>query len=437
MNIETSSRLLETLAPQFLGEATVTSESKKRKIAVSDSAEEKLVTTIFSRKASLTFDHYKQIVLELISETLPKEMEVETESLESMAKALEFSNITSIDEARSLRLSVIPPGAVFHTWYAKFGTGIFDGEKNPEHLKHINYVARIKEQAGRLEQWGIPLLIVYFEQNMEPEEIKRMACIFKDHKNILVINFDKELKQLPFYKTYTSRRYPQLLDDPRCSLCADAQLFLTEALKLAVKKGKYELASKLNNLGGLSITYSDIDNTFTRKPIFQLAPCGFRDVACIRDNFSLNTHDTSSMSNQDKEHSSKFTHLGSWFKKLPRYESVLLKEKNDELYEYLLSGEAFKYIRTINPSFNSEVSSIFEMKTLGFMCVNTQPREVQPLNYSEQFLGLNWCKEMNSITNGSVKLQKLLMLQQLRFVHIGCDKSWCYAQQKRAPTFSS
>lgn len=288
------------------------------------------VTDLSARKV-ITLSRHEKIVDSLIQSQLTG-LTVDDTSCLAMAEALEFSGIDTLEQAKSSNLRIIPPGPVLHTWYAKYKTGIFDGENNPSHVKGLNYVARISEQADRLKEWAIPVIIVYLEQDMPLLELKKMQTIFSNHENILVMSLEHDLTSLRCTAYYTSCYHENLLDDPRYSLCREFSEVLSLSQKKAKSVGKTLLLYNLLELGGLSIIYSDIDNTFLRRPMFQLGVNGGRNICPFNRGFALQydnryktylnsptTYETA------KKHRDIFSYEGEMAKRNKRYSKDIQK----------------------------------------------------------------------------------------------------------------
>ena len=233
-----------------------------------------------------TLSIYETIVDRIIQKQITG-LIVDNTSRITMAEALEFSGIDTLEKAESLNIKVIPPGPILHTWYAKYKTGLFDGINNPPHVKSLDYVTRVSEQADRLMDWGIPVILVYLERDMHSAELIKMQKLFSEHENILVMSLESDLTSLKHIDYYKRHDAIQLLDDPRFSLCREYPEVLKVAQEKAKSVGKHLLLQNLIALGGHSIIYSDIDNTFLRKPMFQLAVHGARNVCPFRKEFSL------------------------------------------------------------------------------------------------------------------------------------------------------
>lgn len=61
---------------------------------------------------------------------------------------------------------------------------------------------------------------------------------------------------------------------------------ISEKLKEKAKS-KLDYSERLNSLDGDSIIYSDIDNTFIRRPLAQMVENVFREVSVIIDTFLM------------------------------------------------------------------------------------------------------------------------------------------------------
>lgn len=207
---------------------------------------------------------------------------VDDESLLNMCSAMRFAGIKSLQDAVDLKLEIIPPGPVFHTWYAYRGTTIFDGANNG---RKLNYVDRISEEASFLENVGIPVFIVYTENSMSEEQVQVMRSLFSDHPNIVTLSIEQDLRRLPLAASYQEQMLgdPHHLDGIRGSVLMNRRMVLKILNDKASKENKIKFSERLKALGAYSLIYSDIDNLFLRKPPFMLAYSSFVKCPLFRD----------------------------------------------------------------------------------------------------------------------------------------------------------
>ncbi len=154
---------------------------------------------IFSRTCSVVANEikpkekYKKIVGELSQ--LQSLNAIDDYSSDNMALALEYCNVDTLEEALRLDLRIIPPGPVFYTWAAIHKTSIFDTKNNPKQFQSLNYVAKIKENADRLAQKTIPVIVVFSECEMPLDQVSRMKESFTDNQNVVVLSAERDLKK--------------------------------------------------------------------------------------------------------------------------------------------------------------------------------------------------------------------------------------------------
>ena len=203
-----------------------------------------------------------------------KSLNIDDWSLQNMACAMRFSGVDSLQKAMDLKLDIIPPGPVFHTWYAHKGTTIFDGHNN---ARKIDYVDRISREATLLERWKIPLFIVYTENSMTEDQIQTMRSLFKNHPNIVTLSIEHDLNDLPMAQLYQKQELHSniYLDGIRGSVIMDYERVLSALDRKAIQEGKNEFSERLTALGNRSIIYSDIDNLLLRRPPYILSFSSF------------------------------------------------------------------------------------------------------------------------------------------------------------------
>lgn len=355
---------------------------------------------------------------------------VDDESRQTMAEALAFSGIDTLEQAESLNLRIIPPGPILHTWYAIYHTGLFDGKNNPHHVKGLNYVVRISEQADRLKEWGIPVLLVYLERDMPSSELMKMQEVFSEHENILVMSLERDLTSLKSADYFKHTELCDLLDDPRYFLCAEFPELLRLAGKKAESSGKRLLLKNLKALGGHSMIYSDIDNTFLRKPMFQLAKYGVRNACPFREEFSLqkdnilkNYSSTQKLYDIARRHKDIFSHEGVICKRKERLPTDTLKYKADSLYKYLVSDEARENYRLLEPGLDTDMR-LFLHESAGYIALDKEALSIVEPPSNRIFAGNRWMNALTDKQDLNNQLLNLHGLQQLRQIHIGRDLTW-------------
>ncbi len=383
-------------------------------------------TKVLARKVK-TLSAHEEIVDRIVQSQIAGLTVDETSRL-AMAEALEFAGIDTLEQVESLNLRIIPPGPIIHTWYARYNTGLFDGKNNPPHVKGLDYVTRISEQADRLKEWGIPVILVYLERDMPSLELEKMKKIFCEHENILVMSLESDLSSLKYTEYYKRKDAKNLLDDPRYSLCREFPELLLQAQRKAELVGKRLLSHNLVALGGLSVIYSDIDNTFLCKPMFQLAMYGVRNVCPFRKEFSLQDDkifkkylDDSMLSEIAQRHKEIFSHEGVIARKKERLLTGTLKDRAKRLYEYLLSGEALHNYRHLEPELDNV--GIFHHEPPGYMAVNKDALAVVCQQFDD-LPGYMWKEALLDKQNLNDQLLNLHGLQQVGQIHIGRDMTW-------------
>ncbi|MCK5893431.1 MAG: hypothetical protein KAG53_03255 [Endozoicomonadaceae bacterium] len=359
---------------------------------------------------------HKQIIDHFIS--FQNLSNVDKTSYQTMIESLEFAGINTLKEANDLNLRIIPPGPVFHTWWAQYGTGIFDGTNNPPHVKRLNYVQRIEEQASRLKEWHIPVFIVYLERDMEEDELEKMRTLFKDHNNIIMLSVEKDLSSIITIDDDLTGDY---LDELRGYVCKEFPAIL-EKIKEKIKS-KPDYIERLNLLNGDSIIYSDIDNTFIRRPLYQIVQNGFRKASVITDRFAL----TDGIYNNNMTpivvgHRQYFAHEGYYFRRIPRFPSDYLLGMGDSLYQYLLTGEAFQTHKKIIDMYKHQPTDEF-WDDVGYISVDKKA-----LNENKEELksltGGNWIRYFTIKNIDTREVQSMLALQQIKHFHCGRDRTW-------------
>ena len=288
---------------------------------------------------------HKKIVCTLIAEQIPTFI-VDDDSLVNMAEALKFAGIDTIECAEKMNLQIIPPGPVFHTWYAYKGITLFDGVNNE---KGFNYVAQLNEQAKRLAEWDIPMIVIYTTNSMTKDQIIKMDSIFDNHSNIIVLNIERDLSDLPLSQRFLIQKKGEemYLDGIRSEVLMDFQRVLSKAKIQANNKGKKGASQRLDKWQNKSITYMDMDNYFLRRPFFQIAPNGFLKTYNFSHHFKLKNIEVyankigitlpSDLIEDVRKQSDllEFTHVHG---KNPSVADI--NRKAEKLYTFVRSGEA-------------------------------------------------------------------------------------------------
>lgn len=383
----------------------------------------KIITSIKKRKLtieSLTAStNHKEIIDDLIRKQ--KFLNIDKTSYETMIESIKFAGINTLKEAQDLNLRIIPPGPVFHTWWARYGTGIFDGDNNPFHAKGLNYVQRIEEQAERLKQWQIPVFVVYIEYNMIVSELIKMRTLFKKHDNIIMLSLEKDLPFITYYTTYYSSDKQSMLDNLRYEICREFPAVLDKVKEKTQSKLGY--LERLNSLGGNSIIYSDIDNTFIRRPQYQIVSNGFRQASVINKEFRItNDEDKHYMDATVVNHRSYFSHEGFYCEKLPSFSADYLLSMADSLYNYLLSGKALDVYRKIK-CLPSHYTPIAFYRDVGYMSIDRKSLDDSEKK-TDSTIGIDWVYSLMIPQNSDIKVSYMLVMQQIKQLHNGRDLTW-------------
>ncbi len=180
-----------------------------------------------------TLQKHLDIVCDLAREQIGDTSCLNDESVYSMASGLCTAEINTLDEAHKLGLVIVPPGPVFHTWYALHGTTLFNGEN---YFKGYNYVKTIEKEADFLREFQLPVLLVYSILKMTAEQIQEMSRLFKEHNNIISICLETDF---PGHELVRELERKADLPTERC----DAIRFITlkykdEVLNTATEKAK-------------------------------------------------------------------------------------------------------------------------------------------------------------------------------------------------------
>ena len=299
----------------------------------------------------------------------------------------------------------------------------FDGSNNPEHLKGLNYVTRIEEQAERLNQWGIPVFIVYLERDMKESELIKMRMLFKEHENIIMLSVESDLTSLSSYSYYLDPNSFQLLDDLRCAICKEFPIVLSAVKDKAKKESKFKYVKRLEIMDGKSIIYSDIDNTFIRRPLYQIAANSYRCGSVVSGRFRFfGDFHVDKTSPTTARHMKYFEHEGVYCERMQRFNSEYLLISADSLYEYLLSGEAFNTYKKIGGSLDLNAESIFG-SDIGYITIDQKALNMITKCFG-CFPGLDWINAFDDAQPSDYRVKNMLGLQQIRQLHYGRDGTW-------------
>ena len=290
---------------------------------------------------------HKEIVSRLIAQQVPM-FEVDDDSITNMAEALKFAGIDTFECAEIMNLQIIPPGPVFHTWYAYKGTTLFDGTNN---RKKYDYVKQLNDQALRLAEWDIPMILVYTNNSMNEDQVERMDSLFEEHPNIIVLNIERDLSDLPISDRFSCQKKGEIryLDGIRFEVLMDFQRILFKAKLQADNQGKKDISRRLDKWKNESITYMDMDNYFLRRPFFQIAPNGFIKTYYFSSHFNLDLIEARASSagivlpRDLVECARKHTNLLEFLELYGENTSIdYIQVKAEELYEFVKTGEAEK-----------------------------------------------------------------------------------------------
>ncbi len=347
-------------------------------------------------------------------------------SLENMAAALFYSGITSFDEVLQLGLKIIPPGPVFHTWYAYHGTTLFDGVNND---KKLDYVTLIGEEASRLSKSNIPLLLIYTNNSMTMDQIKIMNDLFVDHDNVLVISIEEDLSDLPMLDKFKAQKTNSivLMDSVRVCAIVDARRVLSIARHKSKQLGKEFLLKRLALLEDQSLTYNDIDNVFIRPASFQIAANGFCKTSHLTfHGIFINDEAikglTRSMKDRAKVHNGYFQYLHDYG--LMNVQE--LEQKSERLFWYFVSGRAHREYQEImnqtdtmedwgeETNYYTSRADLLSDKDIELIMAGKFPRDA----FFDHLKTLSHCHENRE------KLSRLEGIQQIRLIKMNYHRSW-------------
>ncbi|WP_257296329.1 hypothetical protein [Endozoicomonas sp. YOMI1] len=348
-------------------------------------------------------------------------------SLENMAAALFYSGISSYGEMKQLGLKIIPPGPVFHTWYAYHGLTLFDGINN---TRRLDYVKLIDEEASRLSEQGIPLLLIYTNNSMTESQIKTMNSLFADHDNVLVLSIEEDLSDLPMVEKFKFQETESisLMDCVRVCAIVYAKKVLIAAKCKAKETSKDLLLKRLSSWEDKSLTYNDIDNVLMRPRAFKIAENGFCNTSHLNPN-SISIDDklieelTEPMKTRAKSHNAFFRYLRD-------YNSMNLEnlEQNSErLFRYILSGSAQKeYQEIMNEPHKMMISWNFETNYYSSSTDLLAEEDIE-LIMSKRYTRQAFFEYLSTLSHAPEDSSKLSMLdgiQQLRINKMNYHNSW-------------
>ena len=374
-------------------------------------------------------------------------MQIDSISMQNMAQALKFIGIQSLSQANEMQLEIIPPAPVFHTWYAKFGTTIFDGENLPQHLAHkkLNYIERISKKATALEVWNIPLFIVYSTENLTSEQIEKMESVFIDHNNIVILSIELDLKgKLSTTEEERVNIKWDKLDGIRCRVIVDYPKVISEAIEKSKRQGKLKLSLLLKE-NSHAICYSDIDNHWVGKPPFLLARKGMCSAPRINVSVSLlhayydyystyRKHLSKDQSEQLDQHSAYFCKLPFEIRKpISSQEMFFTQEDRDSIYRYIVSGECkknweylSKIISTIDGHDAEDVYCLANGDN-SLLLLNSSSREIFLDAVKCRHTVIDFYRKLGSGFNEDefyVEAHNLAAIQLLKHFVYGKDGSW-------------
>lgn len=222
---------------------------------------------------------HKDIVMTLAGkQQLDKTIEKDQESLYSMASALCAADIHTVEDANALGLRIVPPGPVFHTWYALRGTTLFNGKNN---AKGYDYVQLIEKEAEHLRQFDLPVLLVYSTLGMTDDQITEMQGLFRENDNIVSICLEADFPghlmtcSLATEAEAADEYSVEPMDHIRYVVLLYRQKILYKALEKAFNEGKALAIANLSQcLKSVPLVYSDIDNVLIRPGLYMLSGPG-------------------------------------------------------------------------------------------------------------------------------------------------------------------
>ena len=377
----------------------------------------------------------KALVTHLAREQGMDESMLDEESVYSMASALYTADIKTIEEANRFKLVIVPPGPVFHTWYAMHGTTLFNGTNN---VKGYDYVEMIKKEAKYLQQFHLPVLLVYSTLNMTAEQTEEMQKLFQESENIISICLETDFPEHPM--TSSLRKHKEgiyRVDYIRYAALLHWREILEKSLEKAESTGKKQVTENLQYRKNQSLVYSDIDNVQIRPNLYMLsgpgfAMCSYPNITIYirqwerREQIPANRSDVSW--EEVQVHNRIARHVGNHMEN-PVHNPHYARLCHDELHSALLSGYLQNNLRhwldfqvglkQELPLFRAEV---------GYFRVgseNTAGMKIGGVLESERKITDKfWPHIADTLAPDGEKMVTLLGMQQLKLHFINHHNSW-------------
>ena len=371
----------------------------------------------------------KALVTHLAREQGMDESMLDEESVYSMASALYAADIKTIEEAHRFKLVIVPPGPVFHTWYAMHGTTLFNGTNN---VKGYDYVEMIKKEAEYLQQFHLPVLLVYSTLNMTAEQTEEMQKLFQESENIISICLETDFPEHPM--TSSLRGHEEGIDRVdyiRYAASLHWREILEKSLEKAEITGKKQAAENLQHRKNQSLVYSDIDNVQIRPNLYMLSGPGFTMCSHPADSIyieeweiekeiSANKPDVSREEVQAHNHIVR--HL--WYHvENPVHNPHYARLCHDKLHSALLSG----YLQDNLIRWLEQKPSIFQAEISYFRVgsENTSGIEIGEVMESERNIFDKFYPHItDTLAPDKEKMVTLLGMQQLKLHFINHHHSW-------------
>ncbi|MCW7555030.1 hypothetical protein NX722_20870 [Endozoicomonas gorgoniicola] len=373
----------------------------------------------------------KEIVQKLVRLQIP-DAKIDSFSLENMAAALFYSGINSFDEAQSLNLKIIPPGPIFHTWYAFHSTTLFDGKNNEKGFDYVNLIA---EEASRLSKDNIPVILIYTNNSMSKDQIETMNGLFADHSNILVISIEEDLSESAMVDKFSKQetKNVELMDLIRFCTLVDAKYVLSVAKQKSKQEGKDLFYENLSLWEDKSLTYIDIDNILIRPSTFKIAENGFCKTSHLHTKlYLIKNPKHNKLAAAEKERATRHNAHFEYLQNDQPADIENLKNKSENLYRYLVSGQGMKEYKNLK--------GITEFKECWSSDVNYCSSRTDLLSeenvrkiMSEKDTKDAFFTFLKTILHGRENLKKLSALdgiQQLRFMKVNHHQTWAVKRDR-------
>ena len=366
---------------------------------------------------------HKEIVATLSELQLPGVI-IDEFSLNNMAAALLYADINSVEKAQQLNLKIVPPGPVFHTWYAFYGTTLFDGKNNP---KGLDYVSLIAEKASKLSEKNIPVIFIYTNNSMSKSQIEEMNQLFEEHDNILVLSIEEDLSESPMvdkFKKPTAKSV-ELMDDIRICVILDADYVLSVAGEKSKRLGKKELCERLTLWQNKSLTYADIDVDLIRPDVFQIHSNGMCETSGLNLRRVVITQRKSR--HYSKSELERIRDNNSYFKYLygEKINKENLEAKSDKAFRYIISdefkdvykkltGKELKHPWRPNVYYYNSVTGLLPKNDIASIIFKKNTHDA----FCKQF------KIAGATHSDQIRLARIDGIQQLRILRNNFDRSW-------------